>query len=127
MQINPENTYVHLAEDGTSQTVPGGAEFWSLPAAEMATFDQGWLISEFVCVEDWANWERHPEGDEFVYLLSGEIELLLELPGGTTSTRISGSGAHIVPRNVWHTAKVFAPSRMLFITRGEGTEHRPVS
>jgi hypothetical protein len=55
MQINPENTYVHLSEDGTSQTVPGGAEFWSLPAAKMAKFDHGWLISEFVCDEDWAN------------------------------------------------------------------------
>jgi hypothetical protein len=24
------------------------------------------------------------------------------------------------------TAKVFAPSRMLFVTRGESTQHRPV-
>ena len=127
MQLNPEDTYVHLAVDGKAQTTPGGAEFWSLPPDELCKFDQGWLISEFVCTEDWSNWEMHPQGDEFVYLLSGDIELMLELPTGTTSERITGCGARIVPRNVWHTAKVFSPSRMLFVTRGEGTQHRAAS
>jgi hypothetical protein len=28
---------------------------------------------------------------------------------------------------VWHTARILAPSRMLFVTLGRGTEHRPVS
>lgn len=125
MPLDPEDTYVHLGVDGTSQTTAGGADFWALPAGSMARFDQGWLISEFVCTDDWANWEMHPEGDEFVYLLSGDVELLLELPSGTVATRICGRGAQLVPRGVWHTAKVFAPSRMLFVTRGEGTQHRP--
>jgi len=31
----------------------------------------------------------------------------------------------LVPKNTWHTAKVRKPSRMLFITPGEGTENRP--
>jgi uncharacterized cupin superfamily protein len=93
----------------------------------MAKFDEGWLISEFVCAEDWSHWEMHPSGDEFVYLLSGEIELLLELPLGTSRTRISSRGAVVVPRGNWHTAKVFAPSRTLFVTRGAGTQHRPAS
>ena len=92
----------------------------------MATFDEGWLISEFTCTEDWANWEMHPEGDEFVYLLDGDVELQLELTNGTEARRIAGRGAVLVPRGVWHTAKVFAPSRMLFVTRGHGTQHRAV-
>lgn len=127
MPLNPETTYVHLAADGSSQTTPGGVEFWSRPPGEMSVFDQGWLISEFVCTEDWPNWEIHPQADEFVYLLSGDIELVLELPSGTRCERISGRGASVVPRNVWHTARVFAPSRMLFVTRGEGTRHRPAA
>jgi hypothetical protein len=125
MPLNPDSTYIHLATDGTSKETPGGNEFWSLPPEEMAKFDQGWLISEFVCAENWTNWEMHPHGDEFVYLLDGDIELLLELPLGTTFTRITGTGAHIIPRGIWHTAKVFAPSRMLFATWGKGTLHRP--
>ena len=127
MPMNPEEIYVHLAVDGTAQKVPGGAEFWSLPPDEMNKFGQGWLISEFICTEDWSNWEMHPHGDEFVYLLSGDVELLLELPTGVSSERITGRGARVVPRNIWHTAKVFSPSRMLFVTRGEGTQHRAAS
>jgi mannose-6-phosphate isomerase-like protein (cupin superfamily) len=124
MALDPSQTYVHLANDGTGQTVGGGEAFWSLPAADMAAFDDGWLISEFSCEADWPNWEMHPHGDEFVYLLGGDVELLLELPEGTRATRITGRGAVLVPRGVWHTARVFAPSRMFFVTRGLGTQHR---
>jgi mannose-6-phosphate isomerase-like protein (cupin superfamily) len=124
MLVNPEETYVHLAADGSGITTPGGSAFWSMPASELAMFDDGWLISEFVCHEDWANWEMHPHGDEFVYLLSGDIEFVLERPQGATATRITGRGALVVPRGLWHTARVLAPSRMLFVTRGGGTQHR---
>jgi hypothetical protein len=127
MLLKPEETYLHLGNDGTGRATPGGEAFWSLPASQLATFDDGWLISEFTCDEDWSNWEMHPNGDEFVYVLSGDVELLLELPSGLTKTRILGSGAVLVPRSTWHTAKVFAPSRMFFVTRGGGTEHRPVN
>lgn len=124
MQLDPETSYLHLSSDGAIHTVPGGANFWSLPPEALRRFDSGWLITEFVCVEDWPNWEMHPEGDEFVYLLSGDVALTLELPAGTTTTRLLDRGAVVVPRGVWHTARVFTPSRMLFITRGEGTQHR---
>ena len=126
MTLDPELTYVHLSAVGDGRAVPGGSAFWSLPEPDMATFDEGWLISEFTCIEDWANWEMHPEGDEFVYLLDGDVELQLELTNGTEARRIAGRGAVLVPRGVWHTAKVFAPSRMLFVTRGQGTQHRAV-
>lgn len=125
MPLNPETRYVHLSNDGAIQDLLGGAAFWSLPAEEMRRFDAGWLITEFVCEDDWANWEMHPEADEFVYLLSGDVALVLELPTGTATIRLSDRGAVVVPRGVWHTARVFATSRMLFVTRGAGTEHRP--
>lgn len=127
MSFKPEDQYVYLATDGQGRTTPGGESFWSLPPAELAKYEAGWLVSEFVCSEDWKNWEMHPHAEEFVYVLSGEIELLQELPSGIVGTSISGSGAVLVPRGVWHTARVFAPSRMLFITMGGGTQHRPAS
>jgi len=67
----------------------------------------------------------HPNADEFVYLLSGSVELLLEQALGVKSVALQGRGAVVVPRGIWHTAKVLAPSRMLFVTMGAGTEHRP--
>ena len=73
----------------------------------------------------WTNWEMHPKADEFVYLLSGSVELLLEQTSGVQSVALRGRGAVVVPKGIWHTAKVLASSRMLFVTMGAGTEQRP--
>lgn len=124
MPIHPQHTYLHLADDGCAQDVPGET-FWQLPPAELARFDQGWLISEFAFTQDWPTWEMHPQGDEFVYLLSGAVDLLLDRGDRVETVSLDGSGAVVVPRGVWHTAKLRLPSRMLHVTRGEGTQHRP--
>lgn len=125
MPIDPETSYVHLEAQGQASVVPGGEAFWSLPEGEMAKFGRGWLVSEFGFSKNWPSWEMHPAADEFVYLLSGDVEFLLDLPQGIQATRITDRGAVVVPRGVWHTARVFAPSRMLFATMGAGTQHRP--
>ena len=125
MGLNPQRTYVHLAEDGVATELPGGEEFWSMPQAEMERYGNGWLVSEFEFASDWPNWEMHPNADEFVYLLSGSVEMHLEQQDGLRKVALNGSGAVVVPRGVWHTAKVTAPSRMLHVTRGAGTLLRP--
>ena len=125
MVLHPQHTYVHLAEDGAAQAL-SAEDFWQQPAAESDGNGQGWLISEYAFTEDWPTWEMHPEGDEFVYLLSGAVELLLERDGSIEHIAVEGTGAVVVPRGVWHTAKVRTPSRMLHVTRGAGTQTRPV-
>lgn len=124
MVLDPQHTYVHLADDGMAQRLPGDT-FWQLPPSELAAWGKGWLISEFCCTQDWPTWEMHPQGDEFVYLLSGAVELQLDRGSEVDKIVLEGSGAVVVPRGVWHTAKVRMPSRMLHVTRGEGTETRP--
>jgi mannose-6-phosphate isomerase-like protein (cupin superfamily) len=126
MSINPQLTYVLLHADGAAAQLPGGEEFWQLPDDELTKSGDGWLVSEYLFESDWPSWEMHPNADEFVYLLSGEAVLHLEHPGGVHLLALSGNGAVIVPRGVWHTAKVTVPSRMLHITRGAGTQTRPV-
>lgn len=122
--IDPQLTYVHLADDGQSFQLPSDT-VWSLPEAQTTHLGTGWLITEFTFTEDWPSWEMHPHGDEFVYLLSGAIEMLYETADGIVATKVQDSGAVLVPRGVWHTAKVSQPSRMLHVTRGEGTLTRP--
>lgn len=122
MSLNPQQSYVYLAEDGSSQCFSADT-FWQ--PANMERAGDGWLISEFAFTEDWPTWEMHPEGDEFVYLLSGAVELHLEQGDGVQAIALRGSGAVVVPRGVWHTAKVKEPSRMLHVTRGAGTQNRP--
>lgn len=124
MALDPRHTYVHLADDGNARSV-SGESFWQFPPAELAPYGKGWLISEYAFMQDWPTWEMHPHGDEFVYLLSGNVELQLDRGGWVEKIVLEGSGAVVVPRGVWHTAKVRAPSRMLHVTRGEGTATRP--
>lgn len=126
MSLNPQEIYVLLGADGGVQPLPGGAQFWALPESELAQCGEGWLVSEYLFHQDWRTWEMHPHADEFVYLLSGEAELHLEEACGVRIVRLSGNGAVIVPRGVWHTAKLSSLCRMLHITRGEGTQTRPV-
>ncbi len=83
------------------------------------------LISCHSFEDDWPTWEVHPKGDEFVVLLSGDVDMVLAGEDGDETLRLSQPGAFvIVPRGVWHTAKVREPAAMLFVTPGEGTENR---
>jgi mannose-6-phosphate isomerase-like protein (cupin superfamily) len=125
MSFDPQKTYIHLAKDGTATEVSGGEAFWSLSDSDMARYGDDWLVSEFEFFADWPNWEMHPHADEFVYLLSGAADLYLDLPDGLRKVSLLGRGAIVVPKGVWHTAKVVAPCRMLHVTRGGGTQHRP--
>lgn len=124
VSINPQHTYVHLSENGASKELPADT-FWQLPAADMARYGEGWLISEYEFTEDWPTWEMHPNGDEFMYLLSGAVDLLLDHGSEVVTKALNGSGAVLVPSGVWHTAKVREPSRVLHVTRGSGTMNRP--
>lgn len=126
MVIDPSHTYVSFAADGSARQVPGGDAFWSLPEDEVAAHGDNWMLLEFESTSDWGTWEMHPHGDEVIYLLSGDVTLHLDAGGVVTSLPVRGRGAVVVPRGVWHTAKVHAPSRMLFATLGRETQHRPV-
>ena len=39
---------------------------------------------------------------------------------------LRGRAAVVVPRGEWHTARVLEPSEAVFVTRGDGTQHRPL-
>jgi quercetin dioxygenase-like cupin family protein len=83
------------------------------------------LVSCFAFDSDWAEWERHPAGDEMVCLLSGRVRFLLE--GGERPIELREPGEFaIVPKGTWHTAQTTVPTKMLFVTPGAGTEHKPV-
>ncbi len=86
------------------------------------------LIASFSFDDDWPTWETHPNGDEVACLTSGDAELILATEDGEQSVRLDTPGSFVVvPKNTWHTAKVHTPTKMLFVTPGEGTENRETS
>ncbi|ASC72271.1 hypothetical protein XM38_032270 [Halomicronema hongdechloris C2206] len=122
-----DSTYVVLGEDGTAIPVPVSSTFFDDLGRQFGSFQGKRLVSHFTFDQDWDTWEMHPAGEEFVCLLSGQVDVVLEHDGAEHRVHLNSSGAYVlVPRSTWHTARVYAPSAMLFITPGEGTQHRPV-
>ena len=116
-------SYLVLADGPEAKRIEVGPDFWE--TIDERTDLAGRLVAIFPYDADWTSWEVHPDGDEIVVLLSGAVDLVLDLPGGHRIVELRDRGAAVVPRGVWHTANVLAPSEALHITRGEGTTHRP--
>ena len=123
-------TYLHLADGGQATALPVTATFWQdLGSGALAAVgESGRLVSTGSYASDWTSWEMHPQGEEFVCLMSGAADFLLQrADGGVDTVHLAGPGAFVlVPAGAWHTAKVSEPTSMLFITPGTGTEHKPV-
>jgi len=99
-----------------------GENFYQELSSEFDSRTGAVLISEHSFEERWPTWEVHPEGDELVYLLEGDTDFVFWIDGSEQIIRVSRPGTYvIVPRNTWHTARPYAPTRMIFFTHGEGT------
>jgi len=120
-----DSTYLHLRPDDSALAMEGGARFWA-GIAERRDLEEGRLMGKTGQTEDWDHWERHPAGDEILVLLSGELELVLDLPGGEQRARMAAGETFVVPKGIWHRGIVHKPGELMFITPGAGTEHRPV-
>jgi mannose-6-phosphate isomerase-like protein (cupin superfamily) len=95
--------YFLLEPDGAAIPLPAGGEFWSQ------------LMS----------WEVHPVGDELLFMLEGSATFVLDLHDGVREVALNAGRLLVIPRGVWHTAKIRGPARLLTITAGRGTQHKP--
>ena len=125
-------TFVHLGRGSTATPLPGftwSAEYLDAYRRRFATDAQeGRLVCVVAQDATWDGWERHPAGEEVVYLLSGRVDVVQELEGGAQHVvKLHPGEAMVNPANVWHTARVHEPGLALFITPGEGTEHRSLA
>jgi quercetin dioxygenase-like cupin family protein len=71
--------------------------------------------------------ERHPDGDELIYLVSGEVTVVIEVPGSDGRHTLRPGDALIVPRGLWHRIEVDRPASVVHLTPGPSGEHRPAS
>jgi mannose-6-phosphate isomerase-like protein (cupin superfamily) len=121
------DTYVHLEDGPGAAPVEVGEDFWAT-LERRTDLQDGRLVMlfRFRSAADWDHWEMHPAGDEIVCLLSGAIDLVLQEGDQERVVALRDRGACIVPRGVWHRAIIRGPAEALHITRGAGTQHRPV-
>lgn len=121
--------FVHLGLGAKAEVQPAfnGPEWYEAYAARTAVDGaEGRLVSLYRFDSDWNAWEMHPAGDELVVCVAGEMTLRQEFPGGAVESVTLGPGDYAInPPGVWHTADVTGEATALFVTVGNGTEHRP--
>ena len=125
--LDIESTFLRLRADGSIEPLPVGTDFWPrLMGGQLGSFHHEYLVTNASYDADWPGWEQHPLGEEIVFLLSGAVTFVLEIEGVHRRVELATPGSYVlVPRGTWHTAKLRVPSRLLFITAGEGTRGRP--
>ena len=125
--FNLSSTFVRLrGADLSAEPLTVDDTFWPrIMSGQLGTFHNEYLVAANAFDKDWPNWEMHPAGDEIVVLLAGAVTFVFETDAGEQHVSLAEQGGYaIVPKGTWHTAKTSTPSRMLFITPGEGTQHR---
>ena len=128
IQSHLASTYVRLRNDATTELLPVDETFWErISSGKLGSFHHEYLVTMHSFKADWPMWEMHPNGDEVVCLLSGSVAFVIDEGGTYKNVLLDKPGDYVlVPKGAWHTAKANVETAMLFITAGEGTEHRPV-
>jgi len=120
--------FIHLGLGAKAVEQPpfAGMEWYEgYGARHAADGAEGRLVSQYTFTESWTAWEMHPAGDEVVICTAGELVLVQEFPDGRVVTTPLAAGEYAInPPGAWHTADVAESATAIFITAGEGTQHR---
>jgi mannose-6-phosphate isomerase-like protein (cupin superfamily) len=121
---DPTNTYVHLDVGPGATTIPVDDSFWAT-INEQTDLHTGRLVTGFGMVDDWTTWEMHPNGDELIAVTEGSVRVHVEHDGDAHDTLVAAPVFVLMPAGAWHTMDAVESARLLVITWGEGTQHRP--
>ena len=69
--------------------------------------------------------ERHPDGDEVLYLVSGKVRVVF-VDGDEPDIDVLPGDGLIVPKGVWHRVDILEPSQIVYLTPGPNNEYRPL-
>ncbi|WP_199798666.1 cupin domain-containing protein [Erythrobacter sp. HKB08] len=123
------DNWLHLGLGASAEVLEpfDGMEWYErYGAAHAADGKEGRLVSQHSFTEGWPTWEMHPHGHEVVICTDGEMLLTQEFPDGRREQVTLTAGEYAInPPGVWHIADIENSATAIFITAGEGTEHRP--
>ncbi len=123
--VNITHDFVVLNQQKNACIEPVDAGLYQRLDTNYAGFQGCELISCFEFEQDWSSWEMHPAGDETVILLSGQVTFVLQQDAGEELVLLEQPGDFVVvPKNTWHSARTQVKTKLLFVTPGEGTQHK---
>ena len=119
---------IHLGLGAATIAQPemtGGMEWYAGYGARHGSDGaEGRLVSMYTFKANWDVWEMHPKGSEVVVCTKGTITLIQEIDDSEVRVTLNTGEYAINDPGVWHTADVEDEATAVFITAGEGTEHR---
>jgi hypothetical protein len=90
---------VVLEENGDAIPIAVSDRFYADLEHQFGDFKGKRLISHYTFEQDWDSWEMHPTGDEFVCLLSGQVDFVLQQNGIESLVSLNTPGDYVlVPR-----------------------------
>ena len=127
-RLDLATTYMWIDDDGGATRAPFTPDFWpSLITGQTAAAGR-WLLGAGRSDTSPLTWDRHPNGECVIILLSGSIDVVLDESSGERVAALRAAGdTCVIPRGVWHRQIVNEPSNRIFLTAGEGTDMRPTS
>ena len=114
----------------TVHNVPETVErLGSQDSREFATVN-ACAVGVFRTPQDSWLWERHPDGDELLYILAGELEMTLLRENISEQASLLPGSLFVVPKGVWHRPYAKTDVRLLYVTPARtetSTAHDPRS
>lgn len=121
-------TPIHLGLGATAEVEPlfTGDMSWYGGYVERHGGDgaEGRLVTLSSFDGAWDVWEMHPDGAEVVLCTAGELELVQQTEDGEVVVRLTVGQFLVNEPGVWHSANDTGACSALFITAGQGTEHK---
>lgn len=88
---------------------------------EFAKFNRG-TVGMFRAGVGTSPWELHPDDDELLYVIEGEVEIEVLTDEGSRTTGVRAGSLFVVPRGHWHRHRVSQSLVEIYVTPGE-TRH----
>jgi quercetin dioxygenase-like cupin family protein len=67
--------------------------------------------------------ERHPDGDEVLYLISGRVRVVF-IDSDEADIDVQPGDGLVIPKGLWHRVDILAPSEIVYLTPGPNNEYR---
>jgi mannose-6-phosphate isomerase-like protein (cupin superfamily) len=121
-RFKPTRIFVHLEDGGAALPVECTPALWRETGSGTRRYDRLVGVLHFEEEADLhpTTWEMHPSADEFLFLVSGAVRLILQEETSERSIELGAGQATIVPRGVWHRLLNLGRSGRRRSTRAEG-------
>lgn len=120
-QIDLDTRHIHICTDGSVRPADPGAASISQQEPGRVLVEPGSqvnlvLVRERLVRSSRHRGERHLDGDEVVYLLSGRAAVWMDREPGEETLPLKPGDCAVVPRGVWHRILIEEPGELLFLS-----------